>query len=255
MLFRICLIAAIVFGLAVTGLNLAVVKDKINNLSAERQQEHDTRVIKEKALADTTKELKKTQGELKTTKDNLATTTAEKEKALADLDAQTKRGDKLTDDLKKTRADLDDAQANLEAYRITGYTPPQILAMGKEYKDLTNQLAEATMVNKAQGQKIVSLQNQLDRYVDPNKPVTLPPTAKGKVLISDPKWNFVVLSFGQEQGALQYGEVLVNRNGKLVAKVVISSVQKDRCVANIMPGWELGDVLEGDLAIPAHPSS
>ena len=38
-------------------------------------------------------------------------------------------------------------------------------------------------------------------------------------------------------------------------KVVVSSVQKDRCVANIMPGWQLGDVIEGDQVIPAHPAS
>ena len=47
----------------------------------------------------------------------------------------------------------------------------------------------------------------------------------------------------------------MNRDGRLVAKVIVRSVQKDRCVANIMPGWELGPVLEGDQVIPAHPAS
>ena len=42
---------------------------------------------------------------------------------------------------------------------------------------------------------------------------------------------------------------------QLVAKVIVSSVQKDRCVANIMPGWQLGEVIEGDQVIPAHPES
>jgi hypothetical protein len=40
-----------------------------------------------------------------------------------------------------------------------------------------------------------------------------------------------------------------------VAKVRVSKVQKDRSVANIMPGWQLGEVLEGDQVIPAHPAS
>lgn len=255
MLFRICLIAAIIFGLAVTGLNLSLVKDKINALTDERNQEHNTRVEKEKQLADTTRELKKTQADLKTTQQNLATTTEEKTKALADLDAKTKQAEKLTDDLKKTTAALDDAQANLEAFRNTGYTPPQILSMVKEYKGLTNQIAEQILVSKAQVKQIARLTNELAHYRDIDHTVPLPPTAKGKVLVADPKWNFVVLSFGEDQGALQWGELLVNRNGKLVAKVKISSVQKERCVANVMPGWELGEVLEGDQAIPAHPSS
>jgi hypothetical protein len=255
MLLRICLIAAIVFGLAVTGLNLAVVKDKINALTEERNHEHDVRVTTEKELASTKTELKKTTAELNTTKQTLATTTQERDTALADLATQTKRADKLTDDLKKTTTERDDAQANLAAYVATGLTPPQILAMGKEYKDMQFSVKEKELVIKAQTQHIARLTNELNIYRIAEYVVPLPPTAKGKVLVADPKWNFVVLSFGEDQGALANGELLVNRNGKLVAKVKISSVQKERCVANVVPGWQLGDVLEGDMAIPAHPSS
>jgi hypothetical protein len=85
--------------------------------------------------------------------------------------------------------------------------------------------------------------------------VYLPASLKGKVLVSDPKWNFVLLDVGEDKGVLERGELLVNRNGKLVAKVVVSRVQKDRCIANVLPGWELGEVMEGDLVIPAHPAS
>ena len=85
--------------------------------------------------------------------------------------------------------------------------------------------------------------------------VTLPASLKGKVLVADPKWNFVVLNVGEDQGVLERGELLVNRDGKLVAKVVVRSVQKDRSIANVMPGWELGEVMEGDQVIPAHPAS
>jgi len=255
MLFRICLIAAIVFGLAVTGLNLSMVKGKIEALTEERNHEHDVRVETEKTLASTKSELKKTTAELNTTKQTLATTTDERDKAVADLASQTKRADKLTEDLKKTTTERDDAQANLASYVSTGYTPPQILAMGKEYKELQTAIKEAALVNKAQAQHIARLTNELNIYKIAEYIVPLPPTAKGKVLVADPKWNFVVLSFGEDQGALANGELLVNRNGKLVAKVKISSVQKERCVANVIPGWQLGEVLEGDQVIPAHPAS
>src|SRR6266850_489176 len=73
--------------------------------------------------------------------------------------------------------------------------------------------------------------------------------------LSDPKWQFVVLNVGEDQGVLEHGELLINRDGKLVAKVKVSSVQKDRCVANVMPGWQIGEIFEGDLVIPAHPAS
>ena len=80
----------------------------------------------------------------------------------------------------------------------------------------------------------------------------MPSTASGKVLVSDPKWNFVVVNVGGDQGAKQFGELLVNRNGRLVAKVKISSVDKDRSVANVVPGWQIGEIMEGDLVIPAY---
>ena len=49
--------------------------------------------------------------------------------------------------------------------------------------------------------------------------------------------------------------MLVNRNGKLVGKVVVRTVQKDRSIANVLPGWELGEVMEGDQVIPAYPET
>ena len=53
----------------------------------------------------------------------------------------------------------------------------------------------------------------------------------------------------------KYSEKVLEINGKLVAKVIVRTVEKDRCIANIMPGWKLGDVFEGDEVIPAHPPS
>jgi len=78
---------------------------------------------------------------------------------------------------------------------------------------------------------------------------------KGKIIVVDPKWDFVVLNIGETQGAIQDGELLVSREGKLVAKVVIRNIQKDRCIANIVPGWKLGELIEGDDVTPAHPAT
>jgi hypothetical protein len=38
-----------------------------------------------------------------------------------------------------------------------------------------------------------------------------------------------------------------------VAKVKVDHVEKDRSVATVMAGWQLGDIMEGDVLIPAHP--
>ena len=228
MLIRISLIVAIIAGLAVGVLNFLKVKEKITTLQTNLDTE---------------------------TKAELEATTAAKEKLDADMAALTKRADKLNDDLNKTRQERDTAQQDLAAFKATGVTPQQILGFNAEIKKLQDNLAVSEIENKVLMQKVKKVETELAVYRDPNFFVTLPASLKGKVLVADPKWNFVVLNVGEDLGVLERGELLVNRNGRLVAKVVVRSVQKDRSIANILPGWELGDVMEGDLVIPAHPAS
>jgi hypothetical protein len=255
MLLRICLIVAIIAGLAVGILNFIYVKEKITTLQANLKTETEAHQKFEKDYRVTKKDLDKTTAELKQTKTTLEATTAAKDKAEADLVAQTKRADKLNEDLTKTRQERDSAQADLAAYKATGVTPQQIVGMNAKVKDLQDNLAVAGTENKVLLQELRKVKTELAVYRDPNFFVPLPAGLKGKVLVADPKWNFVVLSVGEDQGVLERGELLVNRNGKLVAKVVVRSVQKDRCIANVLPGWELGEVMEGDQVIPAHPAS
>jgi len=79
--------------------------------------------------------------------------------------------------------------------------------------------------------------------------VVLPPGLKGRVLAVDPKYDFVVLDIGDDQGVKERGEMMVSRQGKLIGKVRINSVRKDRCVATILPAWKRGEIMEGDQVI------
>lgn len=255
MLIRICLIVAVVTALAVGVLNFVIVKDKVTTLAADRDNERNLKVAAQTELASTKQELAKTSAELKTTKQNLENTTAERDKALADLSTQTKRANQLSDDLNKTRQERDAAQQELAAYNVIGLKPEQIVAMNKSFKGLQDDIAALQQENQVLGQKIVRLTNELAIYRTPDYAVPLPANLRGKILVTDPKWNFVVINIGEEQGVLEHGELLVNRDGKLVGKVRVRTVQKNQSIANIMPGWQLGDVMEGDQVIPANPAS
>jgi hypothetical protein len=159
----------------------------------------------------------------------------------------------VTADRDKIRKERDTAQEELARYRATELQPEQIIAMNKQYKALEEENRTFARIAQLRLQKIQALTNELAIYKTPDYVVPLPAGLKGKVLVTDPKWNFVVLDIGQDQRVLENGELLVSRNGRLVGKVKVRSVQKDRSVANVMPGWQLGDILEGDLVIPAHP--
>jgi cell shape-determining protein MreC len=132
----------------------------------------------------------------------------------------------------------------------------------KEVADLSRSLKTARTTIDAineekllMGRTIERLQNQIAEIMGTNFVVKLPADLKGKILVVDPKWDFVVLNIGDEQGVKEDGELLVSRDGRLVAKVIVRSIQKDRCIANIVPGWKLGPVVEGDEVSPAHPAS
>ena len=255
MLIRISLIVALIAGLAVSALNFVYVKEKITTLQHDLKIEADAHKEFQGKFNVAQKDLTRTTAELKQTKTELEASNTAKEKAEADVASLTKRADKLTEDLNKTRQEREDAQQQLAAFKALGLTPLQIAGMDKAYKALQDNLTVAETENKVLLQKVRKVETELAVYRDPTFFVPLPAGLKGKVLTSDPKWNFVVLNVGEDQGVLERGELLVNRNGRLVAKVMVSTVQKDRCIANVLPGWELGEVMEGDLVIPAHPAS
>jgi len=255
MLIRISLIFAILAGLAVGILNFTQVKDKITTLQVNLKNETDAKNKALTELAATKKELDKTIAELKQTKTTLEATVKERDTAVTAAAEATKRADKLNEDLNKTRTERDDAQREVAAFRASGLNPEQALNAAKQIKGLQDALGGSQEENTLLGKRIKKLDADLAFYRDPSKTIELPATIKGKVLVCDPKWHFVVINAGEDQGVVEHGELLVNRDGKLVAKVIVSSVQKDRCVANVMTGWQLGEIFEGDLVIPAHPKS
>jgi len=252
MLIRVSLIIAIVAALAVGVLNFVQVKGKIETLKTERDDWHGKFTKTDEDLTRTKGELDKTSKDLEQTKTTLATTTEERDKARAEAETATKRAADLTDRLAKATEARDVAQQELQRYKVTGYTPEQILAVDKVLKQTQTALDVATQEKVLLVRQNTKIQNELDKLTKEDyRPPPLPVGLKGKVLASDPKWEFVILNVGADQGVLEDGELLVNRNGKLVAKIRVQSVQKDRCVANLVPGWKLGEVYEGDLVIPA----
>jgi len=256
MLIRISLIVAIVAALAVGALNIFQVRDKINTLITQRDTFHTERDQARTQLASTQRELSKTKDDLAQTQQELTNTMTQLTTAEADLKVQTTRANDLSDKLAKATQTLDDTQAKLEAYTLTGFSAQQVLSLSKTLKSAQAELEAVREENGVLQRTVSRLNNQLAQLIGiTNYVVTLRADLKGKIIAVDPKWNFVVLNIGGDQGVLDDGEMLVSRDGKLVAKVIVRSVQKDRSIANIVPGWQLGDVIEGDVVTPAHPAS
>ena len=256
MLTRICLIVAIVAALCAGVLNFVVVKDKINTLTADRNTQRDGRISAEGERDQTKKKLASTQNQLTQTQQQLADSQAAQKKAENDVVVQVQKVNDLSISLTKMTQERDSVQNDLKAYQLTGKSPEEVMKLVAQIKQDQAAMDAITDEKKILTRTVARLQSQLNELIGTNNyVVTLPADLKGRVVVVDPKWDFVVLNIGEDQGVLTDGQLLVNRNGKLVAKVIVRSIEKDRCIANIVPGWKLGEVIEGDEVIPAYPAS
>src|SRR5882672_416257 len=134
MFIRICLVIAILAGLAAGTLNFVKVKEKITELQKNLADEKTARASAEKERDDTKKELAKTTTELKQTKATLETTSAERDTAVAAAKKAVAEAERLSADLSKTKEERDTAQSELAAYKNTGMTPPQIVGVTKQIR-------------------------------------------------------------------------------------------------------------------------
>jgi hypothetical protein len=251
MLLRISLILTILAGLGVIGVSQFMLRPQIEEIRTTRDH-NKTEWDK------TTANLKKTNVVLKTTLEKLAKTETNLEETKGQLAATTtkfeteqKRANGLQENLNKLNVDLKAAKDELFAYTATTVKPEEIKGLIANVKSL--QIANEGM--RAEGQllaaKVKKLQDQIiiltsDKEVDP----PIPPEVRGKVLVVDPKWDFLVLDVGAKLGLVDRGVLLVSRQGELVAKIRVTNVQDNRSIANIMPGWKLKDVMEGDVVLP-----
>ena len=255
MFIRISLIVAVAAALFVGGWNIVKVRGEITTLISQRD---DERGKKQQALSDFSKakaELTKSQDALKQATQEMADAKSEREKAVATAAMQIKRADELSDKLTKTTQERDDSQNQLAAYKATGMSADQVGKLSRALKE-SQEAVEIVNEEKLVLQRAKTrLEARLAKYEGPDPTIRLRADLRGKILVVDPKWDFVVLNIGQDQGVLENGELLVSREGRLVAKVIVRSLEKNRCIANVVPGWKLGEVIEGDEVSPAHPAS
>ena len=249
MLLRVFLILAILAGIGTVAVTQFMVKPHIQGIIGERdtnKQNWDRELTRANKL---NKDLKTTQETLATTEKSLEETKTSLVAMTSRATEQERRANGLQQTLDTTKRDLTTAQQDLAAWKTLGVPVEQvsqIIVSEKRFRELTEiQRQEQLVLLKENGRlsnMIADLTNQEDL------PVPMP-GAKGTVVAVDPKWNFVVLDVGEKGGARQKGVFLVSRNGKLVGKVRVTNVQADRSIANVVPGWQLDEIVEGDQVV------
>ena len=195
------------------------------------------------------KDLKSVRGQLDDTSRLFGEATNELFQARAKSQEQQTRADRATAELNDVTVERNQAQQELSQWKLFEMSPEQIRNNLARLRTVERERDVFTTENKALTRKISNLERELARYTgglerDPE----LPPGTRGNIIAVDPKYDFVILDIGGNQGIVEKAKLLVNRDGKLVGKVRITSVEPNRSIANVLPEWkqEGAEIMEGD---------
>ena len=247
MSLRLLLVVTVVMGIAALTVSQFVVRPHVRAIADgrhkalmdhQREKVAHTKTIT--TLTDAQMQLAEIEKNFDETKNQLAAATTKARE-------QETRVNTLDQQLTQTKQTLTGVQADLAAWNANGLRVDQVKSVIAEAQKLrwTNQAltAEVQILAALLAKKTPADNDPTDE--DP----ALPNGLTGKVLAVDPKYDFVVLDIGATKGVAPMGTLLVSRNSKLVAKIKVSGVQEERSIANIIPGWKLAQVREGDQVI------
>lgn len=246
MLIRICLIVALVVGLgalAITEFKLKTrIDEVVQDLTNTRTERDKYKAGEEAAKAEAAKlktDLEATQAELTSTKTQL--TDANNRMTAAEQAAA-----RAKSDVARLNSDKQALQKELAGWAAIG----KLAAVKKlvaEHPKLTDERDTLVEENKILNRNLEEANERITVLSGGVlQPPKLPDGLKGSIVQVDPKYEFVVLNIGENQGVKRRGEMLINRNGRLIGKVQIVSVLPDKSVANLMPAWKQDEPFEGD---------
>jgi hypothetical protein len=251
MLLRILLIVTILIGIGAIAVTHFVVRPHVQTIIDARNKNLQDFQNEQRAHGKTKTTLKNTETKLTQTEKTLDETKTQLTAVTTKATEQEKRANNLDQELGRTKQTLAGVQADLAAWTALGIPVNDVRALIADFKKLRS-------VNEAIEEEKKILATNLKKAEDKIKALTggeddpdplLPAGLNGKVLVVDPKFDFVVLDIGANKGVEPRGVLMISRNSKLVAKVRVATVQSDRSIANIMPGWKIAPVKEGDQVL------
>ncbi|MBI4664530.1 MAG: hypothetical protein HY735_37530 [Verrucomicrobia bacterium] len=250
MLLRISLVVAILAGLGGLYVGHFQVAQRIADMTTELTDTKNSLATAQGAEAKARGEAKTAKQEADKAKQELEVKTEILNTTSAQLAQQRKRADELFGRLTEAEKERNELRNDLSEWRSLGIAAKDIKELQQTASKVAKERDAFAGENTILLSQVKQLSAELARYTGTRRvEVALPTGLKGKVLAVDPKYDFVVLDIGGNQGVLKHGQMLVNRDGKLVGKVQITTVEPNRSIANVLPDWKQTDVMEGDQVL------
>src|SRR5579862_5432220 len=205
MLLRISLVVAILAGLGTLYFSHVKVAERITNLTTERDTAQTAQRTAEDLQRKAEKERRLAKDELEKTNKELTDKNAALDATNSKLAEQEKRANQLNEDLTRVTGERNESQEKLSVFTQLGLTPDQIKAAKQQLAQSNEERDRIADENKILLRRNNELKVDLSKYVGDEIDPKMPPI-KGKVVAVDPKYDFVVLNVGGNQGVVENGK-------------------------------------------------
>jgi len=216
----------------------------------------------EKKLDETRQKLDKLQGDLAATQEAHEKMKAEIPKAKSQEAAQKKINDDLTvtktdkgTEVEANKTKLDQIREKTGALGNIRDLASKMQAMNNEIKDLDASIA----LNESKLAALTSENTQVDSQVaEQRKQAELRSkgesfsTLKTRISAVYPNWGFVTLAAGNTAGVITNSTLDVVRNDEVIAKLLVTAVERNTASASIIPDTIKADttLMSGDQVVP-----
>ena len=248
-LLRVFLVFAILAGIGTLAIAHFILRPHIKTIVDERQASRNNWQRELARASDLAKNLSDTRQKLASTEKTLKETRLSLVAAGEKADQQERRAGALQQNLDMARQELNETQQSLaawEALRVPVERVAQVIKSERQIRGRTAILEQELELVRKENEQLTNVVCRMGAGPDEPPPM---PGVKGAIAAVDPKWNFVVLDVGEKAGAKPRGIFMVSRDGKLLGKVKVATVHADRSIANVLAGWRLGEIMEGDQVI------
>jgi predicted nucleic acid-binding Zn-ribbon protein len=198
-------------------------------------------------------ELQATKSQLDSKTQELASLTSAKETSSSELTAAREEVAKAKEDFAAAQEKVTAAEAEVTQLKADGEAKDTRIAeleqqavapaaetatpAGPEVGELQARLTELETVNQQLQDQNTGLTTQiteLRRKEDGRQKGLMRPGISGTILAVNQAWNFVVLSLGDRQGVVPNAEMLVQRDGRFLGRIRVTSVEPSTSIADIL---------------------
>lgn len=248
-MLKSCLILVIVLAIAALGVGQFKVKEKINGLNADLAAAERAERQARAAQASAENKAKELEAEKEKLEGELANIESRLEDQTRIANQQRTRAEELESDLRTTTIERNEAQQKLAQWNALGIDIQAAQSMKNDLVAAREEILAGKAERTILLRQIEQIKYDLSKYEGPDIEVVMREGLKGSVVAVDDEWDFVIVSVGEKDGARQSGKLMVSREGKLVGKVQISSLDENQSIANILPNWKQGDIQVGDTVL------